>query len=83
MTFKCPPTLFALACPNPINMATMTKHYIEFFFTTSPTKQTSSPHMPPGLTNSPTSPLHTNKPIVQVHLLQESDLQLSKPKKAP
>ena len=39
--------------------------------------------MPTGRTNSPTSPLHTNKTFVQVNLLQESDLQQGKPKRAP
>ena len=36
--------------------------------------------MPLGSTNLLTSPFHTNKTFVQVHLLQEFDLQLSKPK---
>ena len=36
--------------------------------------------MPLGWTNSPISPLHTIKTIVQVYLLQDSDLELDKSK---
>ena len=46
-------------------------------------KPQGSPHMPPGWTNSPTSPSHTKKTSVQVYLLQESDLQIAKSKRAP
>ena len=41
MTFKHPPHLFVPACPNPINVETMTRHHTQILCTTSPTKQTS------------------------------------------
>ena len=41
MAFKHPPHYFAHACPNLINMTTMTRHHTWFLPTTSPTKQAS------------------------------------------
>ena len=82
ITFKHPPHLFAPACPSPINMTTMTRHHT-FPPLVPQSKLQGSLHMPPGSTNSPTSPSHTSKTFVQVYLLHESDLQIDKPKKAP
>ena len=69
MTFKHDPHLFAPACPNLVNMTIMTRQHHTYTNTSIcnililvlQNKPQGSPPMPPGWTNSPISPLHTNK----------------------
>ena len=59
-------------------------YIVSSFLTLVPqSKPQGSPHRLPGWTNSPISPSHTNKTFAQVYLLQDSDLQLGKSKRAP